>query len=96
LPDSTKSIHASIAAYTSWGRTADRAARTQPARDAADARFRVKVVDPDGVLTADEQSRLMAAMDPAELERRAESYRLAYFQRLALKSAQARRLKRAS
>ena len=53
-------------------------ARTQPGRDAFLARFEHEV-DPDGQLTPEERSR------------RAESLRKAYFARLALKSAQARR-----
>lgn len=59
-----------IGAYTSWARTADRTARTAPARAALEAKF---LAEADG--------------DP----RRAEAMRKAYFARLALKSAQARR-----
>lgn len=67
-----------IGAHESWARTADRTARTAPARRAFLARFE-REVDPDGVL------------DPAERTRRAEHLRAAYFARLALASAQARR-----
>jgi hypothetical protein len=54
---------------------------TQPARDAFLARFE-REVDPDGKL------------DPAERVRRAEHAKKAYFTRLALRSAQARRRRR--
>lgn len=70
-----------IAAFESWAATADPAARTAPARAAADARFE-REVDPEGILPA------------AERARRAEAKRRAYFARLALKSAQARRKSR--
>ena len=67
-----------IAAETFWARTDDRAARTAPARKAMLDRFE-REVDPEGVLA------------PAERARRAEHARKAWFARLALKSAQARR-----
>lgn len=67
-----------IGAHESWARTTDRAARTAPARKAALERFE-RQVDPDGTL------------DPAERAVRAEHARRAYFQRLAQKSAAARR-----
>ncbi len=73
-----RSLVASIAAHESWAHTADRSARTAPARAALMARFESEV-DPDRVLSADERAR------------RAEHKRKAYFQRLALKSAKARR-----
>ena len=67
-----------IAAHHSWAHTADRAARTAPARKAALDRFE-RDVDPEGVLT------------PAQRALRAANARKAYFSQLALKSAQARR-----
>lgn len=73
-----RALVARIAAHQSWANTADPAARTAPARKAALDRFE-REVDPDGVLPA------------AERARRAEHARKAYFTRLALKSAQARR-----
>lgn len=73
-----RSLVATIAAHESWARTADRSARTAPARAALMARFEAEV-DPDGTLP------------PAERARRAESKRKAYFARLALKSARSRR-----
>ncbi|WP_298442806.1 hypothetical protein [Gordonia sp. (in: high G+C Gram-positive bacteria)] len=76
-----RSLHAQIAAHESWAGTRDRSARTAPARKAALDRFE-KQVDPEGNLT------------PAERAKRAEHARKAYFKRLALKSAQARRKSR--
>lgn len=67
-----------IGSYESWSRTTDRAARTEPARRAMLDKFE-REVDPNNELT------------PAERAKRAEFARRAYFQRLALKSAQARR-----
>lgn len=78
MSDGERRLRAQIAAHESWARTDDRAARTAPARAALMARFE-REVDPDGVLPI------------AERVRRAESRRMAYFKRLALKSAQARR-----
>lgn len=65
-------------AHASWARTADRSARTEPARKAALERFE-REVDPDG------------ALDPADRAIRAEHARKAYFAKLALKSAVSRR-----
>ncbi|WP_454778103.1 hypothetical protein [Georgenia muralis] len=72
---------AQIAAHESWANTSDRSARTAPARAAMLARFEAQI-DPDGILP------------PAERARRAEHARKAYFARLALKSARARRRSR--
>jgi hypothetical protein len=73
-----RSLIGQIAAHQSWAHTQDRSARTAKARQAAFDRFE-KEVDPEGLLI------------PAERARRAASARKAYFARLALKSAQARR-----
>ncbi len=75
---SERRLVATIAAHESWAATPDRAARTAPARRAALDRFE-REVDPDGVLARQERTI------------RAEHARKAYFTRLALKSAQARR-----
>ena len=75
---SIRTLRARLAAHESWARTSDRSARTAPAREAAWSRFD-REVDPDGKL------------DPQERARRAEHARKAYFLRLAMKSAQARR-----
>jgi hypothetical protein len=72
---------AKIAANTRWANEPDRSAATQPARDGLARKFE-DLVDPDRTLS------------PAERAMRAESARRAHFQRLALKSAQARRAKR--
>jgi hypothetical protein len=73
-----RSLIARLAAHESWARTPDPAARTAPARRALLDRFE-REVDPDGVLA------------PAERARRAGHARKAYFSRLALQSAKARR-----
>ena len=73
-----RSLIARLAAHESWAKTADSSARTAPARRAMLDRFE-RQVDPDGELA------------PAERARRAEHARKAYFTRLALRSAQARR-----
>lgn len=78
LTPSERTLRARLAAHDSWARTADRRARTAAGTAAFLGRFE-REVDPDGVL------------DPADRARRAESARRAYFTRLALKSAQARR-----
>ena len=51
-----KDINARIAAETSWARTADRSARTRPAREAFLRRFENEV-DPDRKLPPDERAR---------------------------------------
>jgi hypothetical protein len=73
-----RSLIARLVAHESWARTTDPGARTEPARRALLDRFE-REVDPDGVLS------------PAERARRAGHARKAYFTRLALRSAQARR-----
>jgi len=74
-------LAAQIAAHESWAHTPDRAARTAPARAALDAKFENQV-DPDGILAPDERAK------------RAAHARRAHYQRLALKSAKARRQSR--
>lgn len=78
-----RSLIAAIAGHESWAKTADRPARTAPARRSFNKRFEDQV-DPDRVLA------------PAERAKRAENARKAYFQRLALKSAQTRRARKAA
>lgn len=83
MPDLTpaeRKLRAQIAANTSWALTENRAARTANGRRAADERFLSMVPD--------------TVTDPAERARRAESFRRAHFQRMALASAKARRAKR--
>jgi hypothetical protein len=76
--DIERSLAAQLAAHESWAATDNPSARTAPARAAFERRF-LLAVDPDGVLL------------PEERARRAEHKRKAYFARLALLSAQARR-----
>jgi hypothetical protein len=82
LTRTERTLRAQIAANDSWARTENRSARTAPARAALDAKF-AREIDPNGELA------------PAELAKRVENARRAYFQRLALKSAKARRRKAA-
>lgn len=70
-----------IATHASWATTIDRTARTAKARQAFQQKFE-REVDPEGVLL------------PAERAKRAENARQAYYARLALQSAKARRLRR--
>jgi len=72
---------ARIAAQTRWAFEEDRSAATQAARDGLQRKFEDQV-DPERVLSVDERAR------------RAESARRAHFQRMALKSAQARRARK--
>jgi hypothetical protein len=74
---------ARLAAHTSWARTEDPSERTRAGRVAFLDRFE-REVDPDG------------ALSPEDRKRRAEHARKAYFAGLALKSARARRAKKAS
>ena len=78
--ESTRAQIGRLGAHISWAHTADRHARTAPGRKAFLDKFEQQV-DPDG------------ALPPAERAKRAEHLRKAYFARLALKSAQARRRK---
>ena len=72
------SLRAKVAALSKWARTENRTAATAAARTAFEARFE-REVDPDGRLSATERAR------------RAGFARRAYFARLALLSAKARR-----
>lgn len=83
LTPTERTLRARLAAHASWANTADRSARTAPARRAYMKRFE-RQVDPDG------------SLDSAERARRAEHAMRAHMTRAALKSAQARRHKRAS
>ncbi len=80
LTPEERSLRARIAAYTLHA-THDPRVTTQAARDAFLARFE-REVDPHSQLPA------------AERRRRAEAAKKAYFSRLALKSARARRARR--
>lgn len=78
-----RALIARIAAIERWGRTVDRAAATAPGRDGLRARF-LREADPDGVLPSHER------------ERRADELMRAHMLRLARRSAQVRRKKRAT
>ena len=80
LTPSERKLRAQLAAHTSWANTSNRSDRTAAGRQAFLDRFE-REVDPDGVL------------EPLERARRAEHARKAWFAKLALKSAQARRRK---
>lgn len=80
---STRSQIASIASNTRWANEPDRSAATQAARDAMYRKFEDQV-DPDRVLS------------PEERGKRVQNARSAHYRRIALKSAQSRRAKRAS
>ena len=79
-PREIVSLQRTYASHVSWAQTADRTKRTAPARAAFQQKF-LDEVDPDGVMT------------PAQREQAAESARKAFYARLALLSAAARRKK---
>jgi hypothetical protein len=81
LSPAERTLRARVAAHVQWSREPDRSARTANGRAAFLARFEAEV-DPDGTLA------------PEERRRRAEHARRAYFTRLALASAKARRARR--
>jgi hypothetical protein len=83
MPPSERSQRARAAAHRSWANTADPSERTRAGRVAFLDRFE-REVDPDGALSEPERKR------------RAEHAKKAYFAGLALKSARARRAKKAS
>lgn len=61
-----RTLRARAAALRSWASTNDRAARTAPAREAADQRF-VDEVDPDRVLAAEERDVRVASARRAHM-----------------------------
>ncbi|WP_328850267.1 hypothetical protein OG994_16675 [Micromonospora globbae] len=75
-----RSLIARIAAAERWGRTVDRTAATEPARRAFRDRFEAQVP--------------AEVTDPQRRAEMAEHLRRAWYQRLALKSAQARRARK--
>ena len=77
LTPEQRSLRAKAAVDASWAHTSDRAARTEPARRAALARFEQQV-DPTGDLPE------------AERKRRADAVRRSYFRFLAMRSAHKR------
>lgn len=85
LTPSERSLRASIAANERWARTGDRSAATAAAREARQLKY-----------LAAAQAEAPADVTEQELARRAEYLRQADMQRMALKSAAARRKKKAS
>jgi hypothetical protein len=83
LTPTERSLRAQAAGLTSWAKTADPLERTKPGRDAAFSKFEDEV-DPEHKLPANERRR------------RAEQLRRAHMAKLALRSAKARRLKKAA
>ena len=83
LTPEQRSLRSRMAAHSSWARTADRAERTRPARDAFMQRFEDQV-DPDRRLSQTERLR------------RAEQARKAHFVQLAFRSSRARQTARRS
>lgn len=73
-----RKARAKLGAHTSWANTVDPTARTEAGRRAAELRFE-KQADPDGVLP------------PEERARRAGHLRKAFYARIQLASATARR-----
>ncbi|MDP9433663.1 MAG: hypothetical protein M3P93_00060 [Actinomycetota bacterium] len=82
-----RALAARIAAHTKWANTADTTAATAPARQAFLDRFEREAVGREAAGGVDKDGTL----PPAERARRAEHARRAYFSRLALASAKARR-----
>lgn len=85
LSPEMRSLRSRIAVNESWARTKDRTARTAPGTAASPASldYWEKRVDPNGEM--DERTRIKAA----------ENARTAHYQRLAYRSARARRRKTA-
>jgi hypothetical protein len=83
-PEQNQEI-ALVAVLTSWANTPDRAARTQPARDARWAKYleRARELAPEGT-------------DDVDIEYRADCLRKADMHRMALRSAQARAARKAA
>jgi hypothetical protein len=73
-----RTLRAQLAVEASWANTSNPSARTQPGRDAANARFE-REVDPDGVLPE------------AERLRRTEHARRSHMLKMSLKASRARR-----
>lgn len=82
-PSVERSLKRAAASHSSWARTVDRTARTEPGRRAMNQRFENQV-DPDGVL------------DPRERAIRAEHGRRAYYLAMAARSVESRRRKAAA
>jgi hypothetical protein len=82
-PDALRQTIGRLGAHASWARTADRTARTRPARAKApgSVEYWLDKLDPELFANATDQQKLAAA----------EHAKKEYFARLAMKSAAARR-----
>lgn len=80
LTPAERRLRGVVAVERSWANTADRSARTAPARDALFAKFEAEI-DPEGLL------------DPAERERRAQHAFRAHMARLSFLASKAKRAK---
>jgi hypothetical protein len=71
LTPQQRTLRARIAVNTSWANTADRAARTQAARDASpqSRRYWERTVDPDGVLPLEERRQRAESLYRAHMGR---------------------------
>lgn len=83
MPSTQRRIASQVGAHESWARTTDRTARTAPARKAFEDRFAAQV------------RAEFPNLDDAEVATRAEHLKKAYYLRLALASAKARKAKAA-
>ncbi len=83
MPDPSRQIQGRYGAHRSWANTADRAARTRPARDKSPSsvEYHLARLDPERFAEATAEQRYAAA----------EAAKRAYFAGLALKSARVRR-----
>ncbi len=79
LTDEERSLRASLAAHNSWGHTADRSARTAPARAAADRRFVAQALE------------INPGLAGKPLADAAASLRSAWYKHMAYRSAIARK-----
>lgn len=79
LTPTQRSLRAQIAVHESWANTADRAARTQPGREAFLSKF------------VEEARRRHPNADDQTIARAAESLKQAHFKRLAFRSVKARK-----
>jgi len=80
LTPEQRALRARIAAHSSWAKTANRRARTQPGSQALLAKLAAEV-DPDGLMSPEDRAKAV------------ENAKSAYFSRLAMRAAAARRSK---
>jgi hypothetical protein len=73
-----RALRARLASHSSWAQTANRRARTKPGSQALLAKLAAEV-DPDGLMSPEDRAKAV------------ENAKSAYFSRLALKAAAARK-----